>query len=380
MLSRTITRIVLGAALLCATFAWAGWAYLHTVADPDRVEGVAAAVLADPAARLELAAPLADRIVTQTGIDPAYAPLIRDAAAGSMADPRVAANMTDALGSSHSQALGVPDDRPTTIDGTILVEGVRAQLAITHPDLAPLLPADAVGDIALPAVQPPFVAGLRTLAETITTWLALTAATLLLVCVATGDRKYTFVRYGLWAIVTGAFWVIAPYVAVLAVRKWAPGADSALSAAIGAATKTVTVAASILVVSGVGALVLRVFAGLDRADSHPSNRPARAQRAAGAVSRLGPSRRQSGAATRRTPVPAPRQSPARSPLDVEPTRVHPAAGTRPIADDSTPRPTPPASPVDEIDPWAMYSGPAPATGSDPSDGPTRTGEPAAPQR
>ena len=45
MLGRMASRVLTSLALLCATFAWAGWVYLRTIGDPARSEKIATAVL-----------------------------------------------------------------------------------------------------------------------------------------------------------------------------------------------------------------------------------------------------------------------------------------------------------------------------------------------
>ncbi len=278
MLTRTLTRIVMGVALLCGTIAWAGWAYLNTIAAPHRVEDVATAVVADPEARLELADPLADQIVASTGLDPALTPQVRNAVASAFADPRVSANVTAAFGSVHARAVGVDDQRPSTIDGALLVSAVKEQLAIADPQLAALIPDIAINDLHLPEYRPPLVASLRGFAVSCTNWLALIAVALLSVALIIGDRKYALRRFGVWAIVTGLMWAIGPRLFVLAAHRWATDIDATVDAAVGAATGTVTATASALVVTGIGALVIAQFFGLgwspDVAAQPPDRQPA----------------------------------------------------------------------------------------------------------
>ncbi|MBI5089512.1 MAG: hypothetical protein HZB15_11835 [Actinobacteria bacterium] len=352
----------MGVAIICATIAWSGWAYLNTAAAPHRVEDVADAVVADPDARFELAGPLADQIVESTGLDPAFTPQVRTAVADTLADPRVSANISDAFGSLHARAVGVDDDRPTTIDGAILLVALRDHLATVDPALAALIPDGAVPDLHLPDVHPPFVASLRTIAVTCTNWLAAAALVLFAVALIVGERRYVLRRYGIWAIVTGLLWAIGPRVLVMLAHRWTPDSDATIAAAVGAATKVMTAAATALVASGIVAIVVAQFAGLgqryvDAPPPAPSPGPARQR-----VPRAEP------------PPVAARPAPGRRPLDVyEPGWVGQAPSPAPVAATTVMRPTgwgvpqftaPLPEPVhadgydDDVDPWAHFSGPA----------------------
>jgi hypothetical protein len=254
--------MIMGIALLLGTLAWTGWAYLNTAAAPHRFEDVATAVLNDPEARAEIAAPLADQIVEQTGVDRSFLPQIRDAVTGAMADPAVSANVTAAFGSVHARAVGVDDPRPATIDGAALIAAVRAQLATVDPALAAQLPELTIGDLHLPEYHPPFVESLRRVAVTCTAWLAFVAIALLALALIVGDRKYVMRRFGVWAVVTGAVWAIGPRILIEVVHRMVPDADATLAAAIGAATKMVMTVATVLVALGIGSIVAAQFVGL----------------------------------------------------------------------------------------------------------------------
>lgn len=364
MIRAAVTKLITGIALFCASVAWTGWAYLHTVADPHRTERVADAVLADPAARLELAQPLAEQIVERAQLDEARTPELRDAVMAAMADPRIVANLTDAVGSAHARSFGVPDPRSGTIDGGLLVGAVRDHLAVAAPDLAGLVPADLVGDLTVPEFELPFAAGIRDAAETATAWLGAAAIGLLTFALIAGDRRRTLRRVGIWAIATGLFWAVAPRLFVLAARAFAPSVDATLSAALWAATSTVTVAATVLVGLGVAALVgarLLRFADADRvAELRPGRRSAHSERLpvrrAGAGDHTGSPSRPAGPTTvvpvapgtRATPAPpAPAPSPPRPGIPGLPTSVMPvsAGGPGPAAQPTTALPGVPDDPT-----------------------------------
>ncbi len=376
---RTIaTRFLTAVALCCASVAWSGWAYLHTVADPHRVERVADAVLEDPDARLELASPLAEQIVDRAGLDVSIEPQIRDAVVAAMADPRVTANLTDAVGSAHARSFGVPDARSGAIDGTLLLGAVRDHLASTAPDVAALVPTDLVGEITVPEFELPYAAGLRDLAEAVTLWLGAAAIGLLTFLLIVGNRSATLRRYGYWAIAAGLFWAVGPRLLVLAARRFASSVDATLAAGVDAATSTVTVAAMILVATGIAALVagyaLRLAPSGGPADRTP-------------ILRRAPRRERLPARPRRSPtLPTERSSspPASTTVVVVPPPLPPFTGSaprtavmpiQPASDITAPTPnvragdlplapsSPPAPPLpeppgeDDIDPWAHFAGP-----------------------
>ncbi len=280
MLRGILARIVIGVALLCASLAWSGWAYLHTVADPRRAEQVATAVLDDADARHELAGPLADQIVSQADLDPDTATVpVRTAVADVLADPRIADNVIDAIGSAHARSFGLADPRPATIDGALLLAAVREHLAPSGPGLAALIPTDVVGDLTIPERSVPFIAGLRSFASAATTRLALTSVTLFGAALFIGDRARTLRRVGRWAVAAGVCWAIGPRLIVAAAHRWLGGIDATLAAVVSSATSTVTAAATVLVLAGIGTLVaarLLRLAG-EAKDARPSDdvRPAR---------------------------------------------------------------------------------------------------------
>jgi hypothetical protein len=362
MLKRTFIRILLSVALFCASFAWSGWAYLHTAADPHRVEVISTAVLANPQARQEIAAPLADQIVRQANIAGVDAPAIHDAVVATMADPQITANIIAAFGSAQSKAFGVPDPRPTTIDGTALVTAVRDKIATANPELAARIPIDSIGSIHLPEVQIPYTTALRHLAENCTSWLATIAIGLIALCLVLGDRKHVLRRYGTWAIIAGALWVIGPRIIMLGAHRWAHPVDAIISTAVSAASKPLTVAASLLVASGIGALVLRQFVWLGQALPGPASE-------IDASTLPAPRTRRSGRGASRVfgaPVAGawltPRHHIDEPELQMQPTAtvlVQQNGANRSVWEASTVMTAPPEV---ELDPWAHFSGPAPAVG------------------
>src|SRR4051794_4385444 len=81
LLRQVITRLVMGVALLCGSFAWSGWVFLHSVGDPHRAERIANSILDSPSARAEIASPIADQIVQNFALPASNKTAIADAVA-----------------------------------------------------------------------------------------------------------------------------------------------------------------------------------------------------------------------------------------------------------------------------------------------------------
>lgn len=263
MLRQVITRIVISVALLCGSFAWSGWVFLHSVGDPHRAERIATAILDDPAARAEVAAPLADQIIENFGVPTRYRDTIATTVADVLGDPDIVGNFIAAFGSAQANALGVDDPRPTTIDAGALVNAVRARLALTQPELAAQIP-DTTASIDLPKVQSPVISRVRSLAGTWTVYLGLISLALLVAMMVVGDRRRVLRSYGIWAILTGAFWAIGPRIAPWFAHQTAPNADALVGATVTAVAGPITMAATVLVLTGVAAIVVRYTVFADR--------------------------------------------------------------------------------------------------------------------
>ncbi len=263
MLRQVITRIVISVALLCGSFAWSGWVFLHSVGDPHRAERIATAILDDPAARAEVAAPLADQIIEKFGVPATYKDTIATTVADVLGDPDIVGNFIAAFGSAQANALGVDDPRPTTIDAGALVNAVRARLALTQPELAAQIP-DTTASIDLPKVQSPVISRVRSLASTWTVYLGLISLALLVAMMVVGDRRRVLRSYGIWAILTGAFWAIGPRIAPWFAHQTAPNADALVGATVTAVAGPITMAATVLVLTGVAAIVVRYTVFADR--------------------------------------------------------------------------------------------------------------------
>ncbi len=262
MFKQSITRLVVGFALIAASCAWSGWVFLHSVGDPHRSERIATAILDSADARTEIAGPITDQLLDQVGFDPGSRATVRDAVASVLADPTVVENFIAAFGSAQANALGVDDPRPTTIDVGALTTAVRERLAPTQPEIADQIPT-ITDTIDLPTARTGAVRSLRDLAERWTTILGLGSFAVLVAMMIVGDRRSVLRSFGFWAIMTGAFWAIGPRLVPWLAHQSAPDADALIKATVTAVVGPITAAATALVVVGVVALVVRALVFTD---------------------------------------------------------------------------------------------------------------------
>ncbi|MCB1000281.1 MAG: hypothetical protein KDB40_13380 [Acidimicrobiales bacterium] len=385
------SRAVASLAVLCASLSWAGWVFLHTIGDPTRAEDVATAVLDDPRSREQIATSFALQFVRASGIERSNIDLVEQTIDTALGDPRVSTDVIAAFGAAHANALGVDDERDTTIDTNAMLTSIREQLAAVDPELATQLPDGVLPAVTLPTFHPPGVESARRVAESATAALAIAAAALAVVAFAFGDRRGVLRRIGLWGVVSGVAWVLLPIAVVAGARAWASDVDGIVEAAVRASVDDVVPVAVALVVGGVIALVLSFVPALwgerdagyrrpsavqQRVQVHPAaHHPAPHQ--PGVPHQTPPSGGAGAPAARPAwPTdsyqPAPATRPSRpSPFPAAPARVdptppagHPSSPSHgqpvaghPAAHQVTPRTPPAPTPVDEIDPWSSYFGP-----------------------
>jgi len=276
MFGRTVARFLITLALLAASVAWLGWLFLHTAGDPTRSDRIAHAILDNPAARHEVAVDIADALAGATnkvltahhlpavadGADPA----LQSAVDASLADPRIAANLVDAISAEHAEALGETPAHPPAIDTALLVTAVRAHLLPVEPALARAIPAVGPAAIKLPTAHIPFARQVRTAAKRWVGILALGAVAGLLAALLLGDRAQVLRRAGWWAIGAGLSWAIVPRAIAWAGGRWVPSQAAVIRAVVQGAAGAVTATATALALGGVAAVVAgyvvpRVFSG-----------------------------------------------------------------------------------------------------------------------
>ena len=251
-----LTRFLVGITLLFASLAWGGWVFLHSVGDPHRFEQIATSILGSTNARSEIARSVTDQLTNINLLTPEQQTAVRGAVADALADPRIVDNFVAAFGSAQSSALGIPDPRPSAIDVGALVAVLREHLAATQPALAASIPI-STQTVELPRIKSNALADLRKAANTWTVWLALLSVTSLVALMIFGDRRVVLRSYGFWAILTGAFWAIGPRLAPWIAHRSAPQADGLVKATIDAVAGPIATAATILLISGVIAFVVR---------------------------------------------------------------------------------------------------------------------------
>ena len=398
MLGGMASRGLASLAIVCASLAWAGYVFLHTIGDPTRAEDIATAVLEDEGSREELASSFALQIVRATGVDRSNIDLVEGAVAQALADPRITTDLVSAFGSAHANALGVDDPRPTTISPDVVLAAVTEQVAAVSPEIAgqlsAQLPEGVFPEITLPTFHPPGVDTARRVADSATGALALAAAALLVVAFALGERRRVLRRAGIWAVFAGVSWVLVPIGIVAGARAWASDADRIVEAAVRASVDGVAPVAIGLLVGGVVAIVLSLVPALwpERTDvmrrgsvvqggpvgGHPYGYAPRvnpaAHPAAGRVGTTPPAA--PPGATAATAATAATYAPTTSRVDTyvptgaaappqavaQPRPPAPGAPVAPGAPGAAPPPvsgpaTPPRNPGDDVDPWAAYFGP-----------------------
>jgi hypothetical protein len=89
--------------------------------------------------------------------------------------------------------------------------------------------------------------------------LALIAVGLAVASYLVGDRRRVLRRGGLWAIISGAVWIVLPPLLVWAARTWATGADAVIATSLDEATADLRVAALAMTLAGAGLVAGSAF-------------------------------------------------------------------------------------------------------------------------
>jgi hypothetical protein len=301
-------------------------------------------VLADDSARAEVAAPITSTVMSTFGVPPEQRPIVADQVDRLLRDPVGARSFVDPFAGSWARMLGEDDPRPAEFDLAPLLDrfvatappGTTEGLAI--PDRLP------VTGVPLPRTQLTWMADVRSAIEMTVVPLALVAGGLFAVAFALGDRARVLRRAGVWAVLAGASWVVIPPFVVWLTRRWAPGADSVASAALGEATAGLLPAAIALTGIGVTAFALS-FVVVPTADRAPTRRGNTTRSDAVPRAPVGPARPQ-----RSAPVAAVGTAPSARSVDA--TAEMPAV-TEPVRRG----PAPPLEPVDDTgdELWDFYT-------------------------
>lgn len=377
-MSGIISRVLVRVALVAASLAWAGFVFTHTVGDPGRGERIATAVLDDDDARAEVVAPISTAIMNATGLPEDQRPLVIGRVDGLLRDPEGARAFIDPFAGSWARLLGEDDSRPSEVDvapllddlsipeldafieSSTAVDGAADVAGTTDAvagELVAEMPATAV---PLPRVELGWMAGLRRAISGTVVPLALLAVGCFAVAFAIGDRRRVLRRAGVWGVAAGLVWAVVPWLAVVAARKWATGADSVISVALEEAVSGLRLVAVLLVVGGAAAVAASFAPVFSLAgDGDDIRRDRRDRRGARAV-RPSPSRSAPlAAATAQMPATPPRRTPMYEPpgrarRPITPTVEMPA--TSPASESATATDTSIPDPNDDHDAlWDYYS-------------------------
>lgn len=249
-------RILVRVALVFASVTWMTWGYLHTIGDHTRGEDIAMAVLDDPVARDEVAAPVASQLTFFGDLPPGPNDALRAAVAAALADPDISGQIVGAFAAAHARTLGVDDERTTSIDVAALSLAIHRHLDEHAPELARRIPNDVPLEIDLPVLQIPYADGFRTVAHSSVRWTGLVAAGAAAAAFVLGNRRRVLLRLGLWGFVTGGITVVGVHLWLLGGRSLLPTLDTAVENGIHAATGDVVDAAWILVMAGAAGVAL----------------------------------------------------------------------------------------------------------------------------
>ena len=234
---------------MLASLAWVAFVLTQTVGDPGRGEAVAAAVLADPDARAEVTAPVTRAVMSTVGVPAAQRPLVESQVDQILQSPDGSRAFIDPFAGSWARLLGEDDPRSTEFDLAPLLARFVAESGTT-PDVVNFPDRLPVPGVPLPRAQLEWMDGFRSAFAAAVLPLALTATLLFAVGFAMGERARVLRSIGIWAILAGGSWIVVPLVLVWAARRWAPGADAVVAAALDEATSGLFVVAVVLAVAG----------------------------------------------------------------------------------------------------------------------------------
>lgn len=328
MITRGVARILVLVALIAATAAWTGFIVEHTVGDTARGPRIAEAIVADDAARGELAVPIADAVIRSSGIDPAQRDVVVAAVDQSLLDPAGSAAFVAPFSEGWAAVLA---GKAPPASARFDVSALAATLQVAVPASVVEVPGAPV-----PSEQVGWLGGVRRVLAAMMWWSALLATMLLVVAFGLGQRAYTLRRFGVWAIVSGVLWVAAVPVSGWVARRVLPGFTNVARVAATEATRGIVPAAAVLAVVGVVAVASSFFVGA----------PA-------------PARQRAGPVRNRRAAPVPRRAVAPVARPVQQPVGQPVAPTQTMPVVTRERPAPPVARSDDVDDpdslWEFYS-------------------------
>ncbi|MEM9040124.1 MAG: hypothetical protein AAGD33_09530 [Actinomycetota bacterium] len=375
IVARPLTSVLCLVAAMCATFAWTGFVYLQTWADPGTPGRVVNAVLDDPDARAEVIEPFEERLRSMVAVDGLTPDQVSTAIDAVRSDYGVRDRLADAF---------APDDGGLSPSAAIevlrsAVSGIEPAVADRIDELGPALeldlPALSVGD------------GWRGFAERWVLRIGLVAAGLFLLSFVIGDRRRTLRNLGLWSFGTGLSWWLGPLLIGAAARRWASAVDAVAGVVVDTYVRPIRPWAILLSVSGTVLLVVALTVGATswwrraRSESDTSSAPTGS-----------PVAHQHAPTHHPAHAPTPGHPPARagSAAPFSPAPVHappsevlgeaafaptgrlprtptahatppPAGAATPAGTPHDPNPEPIVDDVDDVDVWGLYASPTAAS-------------------
>lgn len=249
IVARPLTSVLCLVAAMCATFAWTGFVYLQTWADPGTPGRVVTAVLDDADARAEVIDPFEERLRSMVAVDGLTPDQVSAAIDTVLRDSGVRDRLTQAFapddgGLSPGAAIEVLRSALSGIE-----PGVAERIDTLGPALELDLPALSVGD------------GWRDVAERWVLRIGLVAAGLFVLSFVAGDRRRTLRNLGLWAFGTGLSWWLGPLLIGAAARRWASAFDAVAAVVVDTYVRPIRPWAILLSSSGTVLLVITLSVG-----------------------------------------------------------------------------------------------------------------------
>jgi hypothetical protein len=281
MMRRFFATVLAIVALICASLAWLGWLFQHTAGDPGRSQQLAAAVLADPTARHELAGDLAVSVAgaANTALVDTFGPQVpvkidghdpkvRQVAESVLADPQFTASITKVVAAAHTNALGIGPEQPVVLDTAMVTSVARQYLTTIDPTLAAEIPTLPSIPVRLPTAEVPVASHVRATTDSWVPRLELIAVVCLLGALVFGERARVLRWAGIWAICAGLFWMAAPTLVSWMTDAWVPGHRAIVHALFRGVSGSVQAVAVNLIVLGVLATAASIVLSILNSPKH----------------------------------------------------------------------------------------------------------------
>lgn len=244
------SRLFLRLALVVASLAWTAFVFSNTIGDPGRGEEIADAVLDDPDARAEIAAPVASALVQATGLPETQEPTVAAVVDEVLRDPQGARSFVEPFAGSWARLLGEDDLRPAVFNVAPIAADVEQRLAAIGVPLPVSTSALPVPEVPLPGTQLSFMADARDIINGLVVPLAIIATGLAAIAFIIGNKRKVVRKVGFWGIGAGAFWIVIPFLLIWFAQAFVSGADAIVAASVNAATSGMRIAAAVMMIAG----------------------------------------------------------------------------------------------------------------------------------